>query len=153
MYRTVLGRTQNTAFFSAIRCTQSRRCAMSTKPHVGVIGAGFSGLRCADILVQNGARVTILEARDRVGGRVCFALIESSLDALLVSLCLSGSLLFCLGTPRGDGRSFGRSVCWLIALHSKVFRFNAGLTIPGAQTGSTARARTPSCPSQRQHKP
>lgn len=43
---------------------------MSIKPHVGIIGAGFSGLRCADILVQNGARVTILEARDRIGGRV-----------------------------------------------------------------------------------
>jgi phytoene dehydrogenase-like protein len=46
---------------------------MSTKPHVGIIGAGFSGLRCADILVQNGARVTILEARDRIGGRVGFS--------------------------------------------------------------------------------
>lgn len=45
--------------------------AMSAKPHVGVIGAGLSGLRCADILAQNGARVTILEARDRIGGRVC----------------------------------------------------------------------------------
>ncbi|KAJ5341179.1 hypothetical protein N7541_010303 [Penicillium brevicompactum] len=38
--------------------------------HVGIIGAGLSGLRCADILIQNGARVTILEARDRIGGRV-----------------------------------------------------------------------------------
>lgn len=44
---------------------------MGPKPHVGIIGAGLSGLRCADILVQNGAQVTILEARDRVGGRVC----------------------------------------------------------------------------------
>ncbi|KAL1960433.1 hypothetical protein VTO42DRAFT_7732 [Malbranchea cinnamomea] len=42
----------------------------STVPHVGVIGAGLSGLRCADILLQRGVRVTILEARDRVGGRV-----------------------------------------------------------------------------------
>lgn len=44
---------------------------MGPKPHVGIIGAGLSGLRCADILVQNGAQVTIFEARDRVGGRVC----------------------------------------------------------------------------------
>ncbi|KAF3387496.1 Protein FLOWERING LOCUS D, partial [Penicillium rolfsii] len=50
--------------------TNSLRHAMSAKPHVGIIGAGFSGLRCADILIQNGARVTILEARGRIGGRV-----------------------------------------------------------------------------------
>ncbi|WEW56833.1 hypothetical protein PRK78_002288 [Emydomyces testavorans] len=39
--------------------------------HVGVIGAGLAGLRCADILLQKGIRVTILEARDRIGGRIC----------------------------------------------------------------------------------
>lgn len=44
---------------------------MGVKPHVGIVGSGISGLRCADILIQNGARVTILEARDRIGGRVC----------------------------------------------------------------------------------
>ena len=40
------------------------------KLHVGVIGAGFAGLRCAEILIEAGAQVTILEARDRIGGRV-----------------------------------------------------------------------------------
>ncbi|KAJ5590603.1 hypothetical protein N7450_004575 [Penicillium hetheringtonii] len=43
---------------------------MESKPHIGIVGSGISGLRCADILIQNGARVTILEARDRIGGRV-----------------------------------------------------------------------------------
>ncbi|KAJ5795626.1 uncharacterized protein N7518_004166 [Penicillium psychrosexuale] len=43
---------------------------MAPSPHIGIIGAGISGLRCADILMQNGAQVTILEARDRIGGRV-----------------------------------------------------------------------------------
>ncbi|KAL3489269.1 FAD/NAD(P)-binding domain-containing protein [Aspergillus germanicus] len=43
---------------------------MTRRPHVAVIGAGFAGLRCADILIQNGAQVTIFEARYRVGGRV-----------------------------------------------------------------------------------
>ncbi|KAK4993421.1 hypothetical protein LTR50_000351 [Elasticomyces elasticus] len=38
--------------------------------HVGIIGAGFAGMRCADMLLQRGMRVTIIEARDRVGGRV-----------------------------------------------------------------------------------
>ena len=39
-------------------------------PHVCVVGAGVSGLRCAGILVEKGLKVTVLEARDRVGGRV-----------------------------------------------------------------------------------
>lgn len=40
-------------------------------PHVGIIGAGLAGLRCADILLQQGFQVTILEGRNRIGGRVC----------------------------------------------------------------------------------
>lgn len=43
---------------------------MSKPPNVAIIGAGLAGLRCADILIQNGAKVTIFEARNRVGGRV-----------------------------------------------------------------------------------
>ncbi len=39
-------------------------------PHVGIIGAGLAGLRCADVLLRSGFRVTILEARDRLGGRM-----------------------------------------------------------------------------------
>lgn len=42
----------------------------NSAPHVCVIGAGISGLRTADVLLQNGFHVTILEARDRIGGRV-----------------------------------------------------------------------------------
>lgn len=34
------------------------------------IGAGFAGLRCADVLSQKGLKVTILEGRNRIGGRV-----------------------------------------------------------------------------------
>ncbi|KAK0120733.1 hypothetical protein ONS96_010935 [Cadophora gregata f. sp. sojae] len=41
------------------------------EPHICVVGAGVSGLRCAEVLLQNGCQVTILEARDRIGGRVC----------------------------------------------------------------------------------
>ena len=43
---------------------------LDRKPHIAVIGAGLAGLRCADVLIQNGARVSVFEARDRVGGRV-----------------------------------------------------------------------------------
>ncbi|EAQ85762.1 hypothetical protein CHGG_07015 [Chaetomium globosum CBS 148.51] len=42
----------------------------SRRPHVGIVGAGFAGLRCADVLLRNGFRVTILEARNRLGGRI-----------------------------------------------------------------------------------
>lgn len=39
-------------------------------PHVCVVGAGMAGLRCAEVLIQNGFKTTILEGRDRIGGRV-----------------------------------------------------------------------------------
>ncbi|KAI9783789.1 MAG: hypothetical protein M1839_003125 [Geoglossum umbratile] len=39
-------------------------------PRVCVVGAGLSGLRCAEILLRNGCDVTIIEARSRIGGRV-----------------------------------------------------------------------------------
>ncbi len=35
-----------------------------------VVGAGFAGLAAADVLARSGKRVCVLEARDRVGGRV-----------------------------------------------------------------------------------
>jgi len=35
-----------------------------------VVGAGASGLRVADLLVERGVQVTVFEARDRVGGRL-----------------------------------------------------------------------------------
>lgn len=47
-------------------------------PHVCVVGAGVAGLRCADVLLQYGIKVTILEGRDRVGGRVRLTQIQES---------------------------------------------------------------------------
>ena len=40
------------------------------KLRVGVVGAGIAGLRCAEVLISAGVDVTILEARNRIGGRV-----------------------------------------------------------------------------------
>ena len=42
----------------------------SKKPRVIVAGAGFAGLAAARALEARGASVTVIEARDRVGGRV-----------------------------------------------------------------------------------
>jgi len=44
--------------------------AKSRQISVGIVGTGFAGLRCADILLQHGCKVTIFEARNRLGGRV-----------------------------------------------------------------------------------
>ncbi|KAF2267557.1 putative flavin-containing amine oxidase [Lojkania enalia] len=43
---------------------------MGAVPHVCIVGAGMSGLKCSETLIRNGARVTIYEARHRTGGRV-----------------------------------------------------------------------------------
>eukprot|EP00884_Botryococcus_braunii_P001035 jgi/Botrbrau1/10932/Bobra.0025s0105.1 len=52
----------------------SRRPRTAAKPpkglHVIVIGAGVSGLKAARELERGGATVTVLEARERVGGRI-----------------------------------------------------------------------------------
>lgn len=41
------------------------------KPKVIIIGAGTSGLRASEVLIEAGCEVLVLEARDRIGGRVC----------------------------------------------------------------------------------
>ena len=44
--------------------------AMTVEADVCVIGAGFSGIAAARKLQDAGLEVVVLEARDRVGGRV-----------------------------------------------------------------------------------
>jgi phytoene dehydrogenase-like protein len=52
-------------------CLQSRQRATDATPlRIGIIGAGVAGLRCADILLHYGFAVTILEGRNRLGGRL-----------------------------------------------------------------------------------
>ncbi|KAL8638063.1 MAG: hypothetical protein Q9228_004742 [Teloschistes exilis] len=52
------------------------------KPRVCVVGAGMAGMRCAQVLGDKGIDVTVLEARDRTGGRVG---LPRSLQGLLLT--------------------------------------------------------------------
>ena len=54
-------------------------------PHVVVIGAGLAGLAAAAALVEGGCRVTVLEARRRVGGRA--ASFDDPVGGGLVDAC------------------------------------------------------------------
>jgi NADPH-dependent glutamate synthase beta subunit-like oxidoreductase len=56
---------------SAPKMLLRRLASQTRKPRVAIVGAGFAGLRAADVLLRHGVGVTIFEARDRVGGRVC----------------------------------------------------------------------------------
>src|SRR6202050_4860294 len=53
-----------------IRDTVSGRSRSEVSVRVVVVGAGFAGLMAAWRLTQGGCDVVVLEARDRVGGRV-----------------------------------------------------------------------------------
>lgn len=44
--------------------------ARTGKENIAVIGAGVSGLAAAQFLASRGKKVTVIEARDRIGGRV-----------------------------------------------------------------------------------
>lgn len=54
---------------SSVLARMGRRPAMGSK-RVVIVGAGFAGLACAHELKSAGYDVTIIEARNRVGGRV-----------------------------------------------------------------------------------
>lgn len=67
------------------------RRAAGRIPHIGIVGAGVAGLRCADVLLKHGAKVTIFEGRNRVGGRFCQGKVGEHLVDLYVCFLLPAS--------------------------------------------------------------
>lgn len=61
--------TQAGALLSGRRAAAEIIEAARPGQHVIVVGSGFSGLGCARALTGAGLRVTVLEGRDRIGGR------------------------------------------------------------------------------------
>lgn len=62
----------HSAMISAFNAGLERNPTQSAKkkPHVIVVGAGISGLRTAAVLQRHGVDVTVIEGRDRIGGRI-----------------------------------------------------------------------------------
>jgi hypothetical protein len=77
LYLTKLHRTWRRAIMGSLKISSTTG---DDQPHVCVVGAGISGLRCADILLQQGFQVTMLEARNRIGGRVGLPSVGCSLQ-------------------------------------------------------------------------
>lgn len=107
--------------------------------HVVVIGAGFAGLAAADALCAGGADVTVLEARDRVGGRVWSvpfgdgAIVERGAEFILPGYDVMKGLaerfgipLVLKGTPYGRRVSIGREAVPQIALEAAFERLAEG---------------------------
>ena len=114
---------------------------------VGVIGAGFSGLAAADALRAGGAEVIVLEARDRVGGRVWSvpfgdgAVVERGAEFILPGYDSMNALaarfgipLVLKGTPYGRRVPIGAEAVSQTDLEDAFDRLAAG--VPGDATSA-----------------
>lgn len=88
-----------------------------------VIGAGPSGISAAWRLQCQGANVTVLEARDRVGGRV-----HTVEGALSVPVDFGAQL--CTGTKADVGRSIPPDPSSLLATQMSVGMIDLGSNAP-----------------------
>lgn len=115
---------------------------------VGVIGAGFAGLAAADVLRAGGAQVTVLESRDRVGGRVWSvpfgegAVVERGAEFILPGYEAMEALaarfgipLVLKGTPYGRRVPIGEEAVPQSALQAAFDRIAGGATANAASAG------------------
>ena len=112
-------------------------------PNIAIIGAGISGLRCADLLIKSGAKVTIFEARDRIGGRVCD-----------VRAMFRGPRCSCiLGTPSRIRRISNGYVCYQKGAEDRADANSGANWIHGTQNNAVAdiarRTKTLICDTER----
>ncbi|KAI1756317.1 FAD/NAD(P)-binding domain-containing protein [Xylaria castorea] len=66
----LLGEDMSKTVEMAANIGKRRAQILGRLPRICIIGAGFAGLRCADVLLQHGFDVTLIEGRNRLGGRV-----------------------------------------------------------------------------------
>src|SRR4051795_11378622 len=113
---------------------------------VVVVGAGFAGLAAADELRAGGIEVTVLEARDRVGGRVwsvpfAGSVVERGAEFILPGNTEVESLaarfdlpLVRKGTPYGRREPRGAEAVSKAELEATFDRIVAGEAASGAET-------------------
>jgi monoamine oxidase len=120
---------------------------------VVVIGAGFAGLAAADALRAGGAEVTVLEGRDRVGGRVWSvqfgegAVIELGAEFILPGYDSMNALaerfgipLVLKGTPYGRRVPVGEEAVSQTALEDAFDRLAGGRTAEGTSAADAIAA-------------
>ena len=100
---------------------------------VVVVGAGFAGLACADALSRAGHEVVVLEARDRVGGRVWSATVEGPLGVAVVERGAEFVL---------DGYDVQRALCARLGLEVRDTGMTYYVREPRGGIGATAEALT-----------
>jgi monoamine oxidase len=123
---------------------------------VAVIGAGFAGLAAADALRARGAEVTVLEARDRVGGRVWSvpfgdgAVVERGAEFIMPDYEVMRSLakrfdipLVLKGTPYGRRTALGEEAVSDADLEAVFERIHQGTPDDAASVGEAVAALAP----------